>query len=268
MLRSERDVPLLLEHQAALELKSFQALNQQLNPAEIEAKVGSQQSPKPLDCLVEAAAGLHSGISQQTGGEGGKGSQGHCVSSAAHFRCNWAAFLPGGDLFRRLQIQGVMAETEAQFYCAELAVAVQSLHRAGYAHRDIKLANIALDKRGHLRLLDLALARRMASRPPNHYKTSAGGGAAAAPVPNGAAVAKSSSSVNLAGQNSCGGLAPASSLLLPSVSYPDLGSVSGRRPKHNVAGSAGRADNADSADTPDRSTPNLNHHHHHHQQQQ
>lgn len=50
---------------------------------------------------------------------------------------------------------------EAQFYMAEMVLAVESLHRRGYAHRDLKPDNILIDINGHIRLTDFGLAKRL-----------------------------------------------------------------------------------------------------------
>jgi serine/threonine protein kinase len=44
---------------------------------------------------------------------------------------------------------------------AELSMAVQHVHSLGYIHRDIKPDNILIDLRGHLRLSDLGLCKKL-----------------------------------------------------------------------------------------------------------
>ena len=44
-------------------------------------------------------------------------------------------------------------------YMAEMIVAVATVHRLGYIHRDLKPDNILLDWQGHLKLTDLGLSK-------------------------------------------------------------------------------------------------------------
>uniref|UniRef100_A0A182Q6M2 non-specific serine/threonine protein kinase n=1 Tax=Anopheles farauti TaxID=69004 RepID=A0A182Q6M2_9DIPT len=67
-------------------------------------------------------------------------------------------FLPGGDLLSLMIRVGVFDEELAQFYLAEMTVALHSLHTIGYVHRDIKPENILLDRFGHLKLADFGNA--------------------------------------------------------------------------------------------------------------
>lgn len=45
-------------------------------------------------------------------------------------------------------------------YMAEMIVAVATVHRLGYIHRDLKPDNILLDWQGHLKLTDLGLSKK------------------------------------------------------------------------------------------------------------
>ncbi|KAI9489326.1 kinase-like domain-containing protein [Zychaea mexicana] len=62
----------------------------------------------------------------------------------------------GGDLFSALlrQDNECLTEDEARFYIAETIVAVDSLHKMGYIHRDIKPQNILIDHTGHVKIAD------------------------------------------------------------------------------------------------------------------
>lgn len=66
-------------------------------------------------------------------------------------------YVAGGDLMSLLCKYGVFKESLAQFYIAELTCAVESVHKMGFIHRDIKPDNILIDSNGHLKLTDFGL---------------------------------------------------------------------------------------------------------------
>ena len=66
-------------------------------------------------------------------------------------------YIPGGDMMGRLIKEGIFSEKLAQFYIAELVLAVESVHQMGFIHRDIKPDNILIDKSGHIKLTDFGL---------------------------------------------------------------------------------------------------------------
>lgn len=66
-------------------------------------------------------------------------------------------FLPGGDMMTLLMKKDTLSEECTQFYIAETALAIDSIHRLGFIHRDIKPDNLLLDSRGHIKLSDFGL---------------------------------------------------------------------------------------------------------------
>ena len=47
-------------------------------------------------------------------------------------------FVPGGDFRTLLNNSGVLKEEHAKFYIAEMFMGVDTLHKLGYIHRDLK----------------------------------------------------------------------------------------------------------------------------------
>lgn len=72
-------------------------------------------------------------------------------------------YMPGGDLVNLMSNFDV-PEKWAKFYCAEIVLAVDSIHKMGFVHRDVKPDNMLLDKHGHVRLADFGTCMRMDSK--------------------------------------------------------------------------------------------------------
>eukprot|EP00816_Leptocylindrus_hargravesii_P005352 CAMPEP_0196817788 /NCGR_PEP_ID=MMETSP1362-20130617/62567_1 /TAXON_ID=163516 /ORGANISM="Leptocylindrus danicus, Strain CCMP1856" /LENGTH=550 /DNA_ID=CAMNT_0042195627 /DNA_START=106 /DNA_END=1758 /DNA_ORIENTATION=+ len=70
-------------------------------------------------------------------------------------------FMPGGDLMSLLMKEDTFSERVTRFYMGEAAQAISSCHALGYIHRDIKPDNMLLDARGHLKLTDLGLCKKV-----------------------------------------------------------------------------------------------------------
>lgn len=70
-------------------------------------------------------------------------------------------FCPGGDLMSLLIKEDTFSEHVTRFFMAEAAHAISSVHALGYIHRDIKPDNMLLDHRGHLKLTDMGLCKKV-----------------------------------------------------------------------------------------------------------
>ncbi|XP_039613179.1 ribosomal protein S6 kinase-related protein-like isoform X2 [Polypterus senegalus] len=66
-----------------------------------------------------------------------------------------------GDLYTYWTIVGHFGEDCVRVFAAELGLALGFLHDIGIIHRDIKMENILLNDKGHLRLTDFGLSRRL-----------------------------------------------------------------------------------------------------------
>ncbi|MQM00880.1 hypothetical protein Taro_033620 [Colocasia esculenta] len=68
-------------------------------------------------------------------------------------------YLPGGDLMTLLMRKDTLTEDEARFYVGETVLAIESIHKHNYIHRDIKPDNLLLDRNGHMKLSDFGLCK-------------------------------------------------------------------------------------------------------------
>ncbi|XP_053131483.1 ribosomal protein S6 kinase-related protein isoform X2 [Hemicordylus capensis] len=66
-----------------------------------------------------------------------------------------------GDLYRLWKSVGHFAEAVIRLFATELVLVLGYLHNVGIVHRDVKMENILLDERGHLKLTDFGLARHL-----------------------------------------------------------------------------------------------------------
>lgn len=66
-------------------------------------------------------------------------------------------YIPGGDMMSLLIKLGTFPEHLTLFYIAELVNAIESVHKMGFIHRDIKPDNILIGADGHIKLTDFGL---------------------------------------------------------------------------------------------------------------
>ncbi|KAL0956360.1 hypothetical protein HGRIS_002509 [Hohenbuehelia grisea] len=67
-------------------------------------------------------------------------------------------YMGGGDLLNLLIEKDVFEEDFTRFYVAEMILAIESCHKHGFIHRDIKPDNFLFDPEGHIKLSDFGLA--------------------------------------------------------------------------------------------------------------
>jgi len=71
-------------------------------------------------------------------------------------------YVPGGDMMSLLMKRDILTEEETAFYVAQTVLAIDSLHRLSYIHRDIKPDNLLIDEMGHIKLTDFGLVKSLA----------------------------------------------------------------------------------------------------------
>ena len=68
-------------------------------------------------------------------------------------------YLAGVDMMTLLMRRDTLTEEEARFYCAQTVVALETIHKHNFIHRDIKPDNLLLDADGHCKLSDFGLCK-------------------------------------------------------------------------------------------------------------
>lgn len=64
-----------------------------------------------------------------------------------------------------LMKKDILPEDMAKFYIAETILAVDSVHKLNYIHRDLKPDNILIGKSGHIKLSDFGLCKHTEIKP-------------------------------------------------------------------------------------------------------
>ena len=68
-------------------------------------------------------------------------------------------YAPGGELFYHMEQIGLIPLDDARLYLAEIALALEHLHKYGIVYRDLKPENILFDSEGHVKLTDFGLSK-------------------------------------------------------------------------------------------------------------
>ncbi|KAI7879840.1 kinase-like domain-containing protein [Mucor mucedo] len=70
-------------------------------------------------------------------------------------------YVPGGELFSVLRKSKRFPDHVAKFYAAEVALAIEYLHKKDVVYRDLKPENLLLDTNGHIKITDFGFAKHV-----------------------------------------------------------------------------------------------------------
>ncbi|KAF1762885.1 hypothetical protein GCK72_011149 [Caenorhabditis remanei] len=68
-------------------------------------------------------------------------------------------FLPGGELFALMERVQFLSENSARFYIAQITLGLDYLHNNHILYRDLKPANVMIDKDGNVKLVDFGMSK-------------------------------------------------------------------------------------------------------------
>ncbi|XP_011687295.1 PREDICTED: cAMP-dependent protein kinase catalytic subunit-like isoform X1 [Wasmannia auropunctata] len=73
-------------------------------------------------------------------------------------------FAQGGEMFTHLRRVGKFDESQARFYAAQVALALEYLHHCSLIYRDLKPENILIENSGYIRMTDFGFCKMVDSR--------------------------------------------------------------------------------------------------------
>ncbi|OHT07057.1 AGC family protein kinase [Tritrichomonas foetus] len=68
-------------------------------------------------------------------------------------------YVPGGELFNRMNKEDHIPPNQVKLYVAEVAIAIEYLHSIDIVYRDLKPENVLISKDGHVKLTDFGLSK-------------------------------------------------------------------------------------------------------------
>lgn len=70
-------------------------------------------------------------------------------------------WVPGGELFHHLDLEGAFDDNTAMFFAASVLLALEFLHKKGIVYRDLKPENLLLDAQGYIKVADFGFGKHV-----------------------------------------------------------------------------------------------------------